>query len=935
MRRLIWLGVGIVIAVIGVIVAWVYLQFSIYQYVYSFKASLDWFAINFYHNYTFAAAGFLALLVINPKMGKSDFWQVVAGLTRIPETSGSAVTVGDSHKLKRWDWALWQFIKWAFAFVFIVTSGGPPLGGSIMNAVMMMIMGLGSWVSVGRVFLLPILPASGTELINLMSTMEIQYWLFVTVLQTLLLVVIVRIILRFVLAALNREVALLGPPTLKMWLTTLLSIAVIILFNIILRAPYWTMDIETPFMYGVLWSLLALSLIGWRYVRSVEEITIFGSQAFSFRNTFRGLRGKTFVVRMGAIALILLIFIQLGVLAFYSLNWNNNYIPYQWTPQTQKQITVTDWAAGLNSITVNSLTSLPTSNSSTILNLVRQWDQQAAATSMTKEIGAYNWMALASSEIVFYDETEYWVAPTSPAFPATDWISTHMIYTHASRMLIINTHNGDEISLADAFNVTTPTLIYYGEEPIDTSSLGGFSNNIYVDVPGYDEISNQSYRFAPDYTLTGWEKALWFMLREGQLGFAFSNYPISMLWNRDIFQRVQSILIPGLMMDPAAYIVTDGENVYYCVQVYIDYPLHSGFSKSPYLRFLGVVLVNVEDGFMKGYKVTDTMEYDRSDFITAFYDNYYTAWSNAPDWLLPQIRYPEQLLGNPSVAGQLDYHFVYHVTDPFVWRSGSEFYERPTTATGSTTVQYIPWAIGNRTYFVGMQLVQFQSSTSQNLAGVYIAYGGDRLGQIYLYQNPSPSNTFIGPTAAENALDTNSMVRTQETLLPNYRIGSYLIYSVGGDLTYFIAVYTNPGTGGVVTQLPFMTAVDPTSGNVGLGSNAVAAFASLTHNVNQTHTSMPLLEGLTSLISGQGYTLINATTLNFPVQILTDTIQLSDVGVNQTLNRIDSFLVTYGPGSSFGNVVYDWTDSAGNFNVGVVKQVPLGYYEVYFVKITF
>ena len=137
---------------------------------------------------------------------------------------------------------------------------------------------------------------------------------------------------------------------------------------------------------------------------------------------------------------------------------------------------------------------------------------------------------------------------------------------------------------------------------------------MYVDVPGYNEISNQTYQGVPDYTLTGWQKALWFTFSEGQIGFAFSSYPINMLWNRDIFNRVQSILIPGLTMDPAAYMVSDGKNIYYCVQVYINYPLQSGFSASPYLRFFGVVLVNVEDGSLQGYTVSNLMGLTASTF---------------------------------------------------------------------------------------------------------------------------------------------------------------------------------------------------------------------------------------------------------------------------------------------------------------------------------
>jgi uncharacterized membrane protein (UPF0182 family) len=538
-------------------------------------------------------------------------------------------------------------------------------------------------------------------------------------------------------------------------------------------------------------------------------------------------------------------------------------------------------------------------------------------------------MGLPSSEIVFLNDTEYWVSPTTPIFPSTDWISEHLIYTHAARTLVINTHTGAEVSTQQSFDVASEPLIYYGEPPV--SGQGGFGGSVYVHVPGYDEVQNVSYSGEVDYTLDGWQKTMWFIFAEGQFGFAFSDYPIDMLWNRDVFSRVEGILIPGLVRDPAAYLASDGKNIYYLVQIYIDYPLQSGFSASPYLRFFGTVLVNVYDGSMQGYTVSNLIVTNSSDFITDFYSKYYSSWQKAPSWLEPQLRYPEQLLGTPEYPGQLDYDFLYHVSDPFVWRSGSQFYERPS----GNTVQYIPWAIGDKTYFAGMQLAEFKSAASKNLAGVYIAYGGDKLGQIDLFQNPSVSTTFIGPAAAENALTTNSEVRTQLTLLPNYRIGSYLLYSVGGSLEYFVAVYTNPGTAGVVTQLPFMTAKDPTTGNVSLGANAAAAYYNLI-GVNQTVTpsnnTEALINEIASLASSMNYTVVDATSVNPTVWIQTSTVSLGATGLNQTVADVASFLTTYGP-ESVANTAYEWMDSSG-INVGVIKTRGGTITELYYITIT-
>jgi hypothetical protein len=340
--------------------------------------------------------------------------------------------------------------------------------------------------------------------------------------------------------------------------------------------------------------------------------------------------------------------------------------------------------------------------------------------------------------------------------------------------------------------------------------------------------------------------------------------------------------------------------------------------------------VNVYDGTLQGYKVSNLIGSNSSDFLTEFYSKYYSSWQNAPSWLEPQLRYPEMLLGTPTVQGQLDYDFYYHVSDPFVWRSGSEFYERPS----GNTLQYIPWAIGEKTYFVGMQLAHFISASSKNLAGVYIAYGGDKLGQIDLFQNPSLSTTFIGPAAAENALTTNQEVRTQLTLLPNYRFGSYLLYSVTGSLDYFVAVYTNPGTAGVVTQLPFMTAIDPTSGNVSTGANAAAAYYNLI-GVNQTlspsNNTKALIDAIASLASSLNYTVVDATSVNPTVWIQTSKVSLGAAGLNQTVADVASFLTIHGSGS-VANTIYEWIDSSG-LNVGVIKIRGSTIIELYYITI--
>jgi hypothetical protein len=184
-------------------------------------------------------------------------------------------------------------------------------------------------------------------------------------------------------------------------------------------------------------------------------------------------------------------------------------------------------------------------------------------------------------------------------------------------------------------------------------------------------------------------------------------------------------------------------------------------------------------------------------------------------------------------------------------------------------------------------------------------------------------------------LTTNQAVRTQLTLLPNYRFGSYLLYSVAGSLDYFVAVYTNPGTAGVVTQLPIMTAIDPTTGNVSTGANAAQAYYNLI-GVNQTvppsNNTKALINEIASLASSMNYTIVDATSVNPTVWIQTSKVSLGATGLNQTVNDVASFLGAYGSGS-IANTIYEWMDSSG-LNVGVIKTRGSTITELYYITIT-
>jgi len=878
---------------VGIFGAYVWLTWNINQSMYSAKAGVDWFRTVFYDGLTFEVSALLALLLLNPIPWRSDLFDAFSSLV----AATSPVLRPTSMKPSRALWIFWQFTKWVLAFAIFVNSNGVPGLGNIVIAVSMMLRGYGDWKLVPKIFFSPIQPLEAQEIIDAIPTMEIQYKVMRDVLTLLLAVLAVRFFLRFVK---NLSRGQIGSS-----LNGLFLCLSCIVFSIILGAGYWEMDATTPFAFIALLTVLVSLIVA----SFVSKTAVPEGRTFS-----RGKRSATILI---GVALLLILLINIGVMGWYRLNWNNNWTQYEWQPLTRKQIAVTRWAAGIENIQVSPLESIPSGNVSMILSLVRQWDRDAAFTKMKNQIGV-NWMTLSDAYIVYLGGREYWVGPTTVLYPSDDWISHHLIYTHASRVIMMDSHTGEYVSPSEAFGVPGEPRIYYGE---------GFYDEVYVHVKGFSEIENVSYAGEPDYVLSGWQRMLWFAI-SGQFGFAFSppQESIEMLYNRDLFERVQSLLITGLDVDPAAYLVTDGRRLYAAVQVFIDYGLQSGFAASNYLRFLGVVLVDIENGEMRGYAVAKR---GPEDFLADFYMNYY-GWEEPPEWLVPQLRYPEQLLGTQEEPrGQLDVDFRYHVNDAFVWRSGSDFYERP----GGTEVLYILHTVGNRAYFVGLQLVEYEASPGKNLAGLYLVYGGGRLGEVQFYHSTPRANAtqLIGPSAALQALETDDYVRTQLTLLTNSRLGNILLYSIGGKLYYFIPVYiTTTTAGGVITKMAFMGVVDAATGSkVATGPDALSAYSSL---IGATPTTgwQERFQRVLDLISSEGIDAIKTQKVFANVEIkLNETSYVAESDWAGARGAIKELIDNYAKKMGASEIFY-WEVDDNNMGLGVLTS-ERGVVKLYYV----
>jgi hypothetical protein len=936
-RILPWIVLAILLTIVGLYAASIWLNWTILETMYNQKADLDWFGINFYGGLTFVVAAILALFFINPFPRRSDLFESFNALIGLQYRQAPYGGYGSGAPQRRVRpmyirpskllWGFWQFLKWTILFALFSLYNGFPGFGNLTIVVDMALKGYGSWSLVPRVATLPLNPGSAQEIISLVPTMEIQYQILVYIALVLMVVIALRFFLKFI-----RDVVIRAGDK---WLRDIFVALSAVVFSVFIGIPYWGMDITIPYEWGAVTTVLV----------SFVVLSVFFQIRSSKETIPLAQRRRTGLI-IATLIIILLLLLNIGAFAYYRFNFNNNYIAYQWNPLVSKQVVVGSWAAGIQNVTYTDISHIPSGNASTTLSLIRNWDSNSSYTQSQNELGV-NWLQTDQPSIVYVYGQEYWVTPTTFSYPdPNDWIGVHLIYTHSSKIIVMNTHTGDFVNVTQAFKIPTQPLMYYGEDL--NPEEPGFANDVYVHAGSVQEIENVSYSGPSDYTLCGAQRALWF-LEQGQLGYAFSppQNCIQMLHDREVFQRVQNVLIGGLVEDGSTYLVTDssqkgGDSLYFAIQVYVDYPLHTGFANVPgsqlqdYLRFFGVVLVNVATGQMQGYTVAGN-----DNFLTSFYKQYYPTWGPVPSWLQPQLRYPEQLLGNQNYLGQLDADFIFHVNTPSLFRSGSDFFERPT----NTEVLYIPFVTGNNVSFDAVQLVEFQGSTGKNLAGLYVISGGDQLGQMTLYQANSTvvgSVPLLGPTAALNAFSTDYATH-QAVTLTQATPGNILLYPVNGHLYYFIPAYIHQSSGtSVIERNPFVDVID------GENSSAPVHLIQTNSSEIQTYglTSGPVFTNSTlrahyinGLFTSHGVLLANSTVTNVNIVDDLGTTTYQTDGENSTATGfVNNFVSSYVTNSSvtenniaFGSVFY-WTPSPGTMNYGFVVS-NLGVTKLYYISV--
>jgi len=544
-----------------------------------------------------------------------------------------------------------------------------------------------------------------------------------------------------------------------------------------------------------------------------------------------------------------------------------------------------------------------------LLTKVRLWDWDAGFAKLKPEIGLIPYVDYEDSDIIRFNGTLYWATSMKPVLPETvraqdRWYAEHLVYTHVPNgFLILDAQEGKIVDTGEFFD---QRRIYYGEGGLLKQTWSAFP----VDRAQSDELDGYFYDGSGGVALPpplSWVFEFTFFL-------AYRDQTIQMMRYRDVAGRLE-LLFPYFQYPVDTFPVTDGKNTYYMMPliVQLDASKVPWSGGNPIVRLVGYALIDVYNGQIQIIVLGD--DYFSQLFKTV-YSEYVT--TEVPEWLWPQIRYPEELF-----EWRVSMYNYFHVKDAPTYIVAKEFFEVPE---GLDTYYIMARPPGfDEPEFLGLLSLELRGALGRNLAG-YMVVRNDypHLGEMIFYEVSLEAKTkLLGPTGALEALEKNSEFAQLKTLLRNPRIGDNILYRVGDHDVYFIPVYT-AAAGGVVTELGIVAAVGAAfTGEyyVGLGKTPEAAFQAYLMQLSGIHRPEIPLKGveerkmdLVSVFESQGVTVVEPTMLNPSAAFLEGSVTyVSADEWNSTKALLDAFIERWAVAE--GKVLMWQEDSTLNFGV--------------------
>ena len=722
-------------------------------------------------------------------------------------------------------------------------------------------------------------------------------------------------------------------------------IGVIILLPLLINVPTQIFDITTPFYIRSL-VIGTIALVVLSIFLSLKDVWV----QYTINRIFQQ---RIILIIMAVILSGGLLYGPAVVAIQYAPSMQGNWIDWVWQPTYLPTIEYTRWSTGLNQIKEGQMNSvMDTGENIEILSKVRVFNDVAAKLRLKPYIGE-TWMDLREADIVWSNGREYWITPLTITLPSGGeeaWRASRMLVTHSERVLAIDASTGEIIPIQSVFNLTEPVSMYYGE-----GGLFASSDMVYIGIPEFTERhltdyeGSITYDGAFDYVLTGFER-LWFfsgIYGQEQLRWDFGSGSwgdINMLYLRDIDERLSNILLPGMTIDEDPYIVSDGENLYWSLYIYVerdmpteylDYPNHN----ARFWRVFATVLINTYDGNIQGYFIGQ----DEKNYVLDFYRSMYPQWNNSiPEWLKTQLRYPEYLFEK-----QIDSYNIYHVDDPLYWQEKSKFYELTTGAAGQSIedVRYIVFSLNKTISWTSVRLVERLQSPGKNLAGVYVALNGKDLGEVFLLRGEDV--TVIGPQVALDTINNFGSTKALLTLNPNWVHGNIIMYVINNTPYYYIPYYAE-ATGTLSPAM--MVTVDALSQKVGyyvitnpqdaseVGSAATASYSDLVGvqvELTAEIRRQTVIDEFDEKGQERGYSVETPERINPDVERAPETVTYrTDADWPQTQSKIVSFIDEWVTPNNIKTIFRRENKEAGTIDFSVLIN-RMGIIELHTLRINY
>lgn len=663
--------------------------------------------------------------------------------------------------------------------------------------------------------------------------------------------------------------------------------------------------------------------------------------------------------------------ILIVVIAAGSIMAINNSIAYakkiEWMgPYVAQEIAVNRYIAELDkvqivnydvrpsppSISPSKIQDIVNENNDT-LNNIRLWDQQAAENKLKAELGQRNDFDFAYTNVLRFNNTMFWAAPTTPSLPVditreNRWYNEHLVYTHATNngVLMLDSHTGNIVESSKYFKQKN---IYYGEGGGQNGNFEAWSA-FPVGRTTSDEIGQYFYNGSGGINIS--PPLSWIF--EPNFMVSYSDSSLHIMRFKDIYERMK-LMYPYFVYDfgvrtsqngfnvnkIGSILVTDGKDTYWLMPLVVLLDTsHVPWSSGDMLRLVGYALINAYNGHVQ-------LIVNGDDSFSKMFFEQNKRYNNdvvteIPEWLGKQIQYPKEMF-----MWKISKFNQYHITDPKAFIEAQQFYEVPADDPMAYYIIAKPLGFHNPE-FVGLQSLKLQNSPARNLVGYMLVQNNlENLGRMTFYSISVDSSTKLSPTAAREALEKDPIYAKEKLLLNNPRVGDNVFYRLGDQEVYFIPVYTVSTAGGVATQTQLGTIATvgaSATGNfyVGLGNTPQQSFQnyllkmSNLSTTEQKKTNETLLdkpsriEKLEKIFIAAGLTLSKPTVISLPLAFKeADADYLSDSDFAKAETIISKFIKGFS--SSGGGRIFEW-QADNKVNFGILKDVN-GIIENHYVSI--